>query len=89
MRILVVDDNRGLAHIIKMMIGDECHKITFARDVKDGYLTYQLFKPDILIAYVWGEFGLKLVRILRMYDPAGKSIYTCSDPAYWGPVLIE
>lgn len=49
MRILVVDDNRGLAHIVKMMLGDEGYQIRFARDVKDGYVTYLLFTPDVVI----------------------------------------
>ena len=89
MRILVVDDKRGLAHIIKMMVGHEGHQITFTRGVKDGYLTYLLFKPDVVITDVRGEIGLELVEIIRTYDPEVKLIYVCSDAAYWGPALVE
>lgn len=71
-----------------MMIGHDGHQITFARDVKDGYLTYFLFKPDVVITDVRGEIGLELVEIIRTYDPEVKLIYACSDPAYWGPVLV-
>jgi DNA-binding NtrC family response regulator len=90
-KILVVDDNRGLAHILKMMLGDKGYQIRFARDVKDGYLTYLLFTPDVVIEdiQVIGKKGLQLMEMIRTYDPEVKTIYTCGDLAYSGAVLEE
>jgi len=90
-KILVVDDNRGLAHILKMMLADEGYQIGFAREVKDGYLTYLLFTPEVVITdiQVPGENGLKLMEMIRRHDPEVKTIYTYTDPAYLGPVLVE
>ncbi len=89
MRILVVDDSHGLAHIVKMMLADEDHQIRFARDLRDGYLTYLLFKPDVVIADIQPptEGNLELLRVIRKYDPEIKTIYICSEPSYWAPVV--
>ena len=91
MKILVVDDNRGLAHILKMMLANEGFQIGFARDAKDGYLTYLLFTPDVVITdiQVPGENGLKLMEMIRRHDPEVNSIYTYTNPAYLGSVLVE
>ncbi len=90
MKILVVDDSRGLAHIVRMMLADEDNEIRFARDVRDGYLTFLLFKPDVVITDIPpGENSSELMEAIRTYDPRVKTIYTCSDPAYLGPVLTE
>jgi len=90
MKILVVDDSRGLAHIVKMMLADEDNEIRFARDVRDGYLTFLLFKPDVVITDIPpGENSSELMESIRKYDPKIRAIYTCSDPAYLGPALAE
>ncbi len=90
MRILVVDDSRGLAHIIKTMLRDEDHQVRFARDARDGYLTFLLSKPDVVIADIEpGEDSSQLMENIRKYDPGIKTIYTCSNPSYLGPTLAE
>ena len=91
MKILVVDDSRGLAHILKMLLADEGYQIGFARDAKDGYLTYLLFTPEVVITdiQVPGENGFKLMEMIRRHDPEVKTIYTYTDPAYLGPALVE
>jgi len=88
-KILVIDDNRGLAHILKMMLQDEGYQITFARDVKGSYLTCLLFTPDVVVTdiQVLGGKGLELMEMIRMNDPEVKTIYTCGDLAYSRPVL--
>ena len=39
MKILIVDDNLGLAHIIMMMLEEERYEVRLAQGARDGYLT--------------------------------------------------
>jgi DNA-binding NtrC family response regulator len=80
-KILLVDDNQGLAHILKMMLEEENYEVRLARDGKDGYLLYLLFKPDLVITDIqMPEInGLKLMEIIRMHNPEVKTIYISAD----------
>ena len=78
---LIVDDNQGLAHILKMMWGDENHEVQLARDCKDGDLTYPLFRPDLVIKDIQMPEGngLKLMDLIRMHNPEVKTIDISAD----------
>jgi len=67
MKILIVDDNQGLAHILKMMLEEENYEVRLAQDGKDGYLAYLLFKPDLVITDIQmpERNGLKLMEIIK------------------------
>ena len=59
------------------MLGDENYEVRLARDGKDGYLAYLLFKPDLVITDIQmpERNGLKLMEIIRMHNPEVKTIY--------------
>lgn len=79
-KILIVDDNQGLAHILKMML-EETYEVRLARDGRDGYLTYLLFEPDLVITDIEmpGRNGLELMERIRMHNPTVKTIYISGD----------
>ena len=91
MKILIVDDNRGLAHILKMMLDEEKHEVRLARDGKDGYLNYLLCKPDLIITDIQmpEKNGLKLMEIIRKDNPEIKTIYVSADLSRFLPLLEE
>ncbi|MEK7850396.1 MAG: response regulator [Deltaproteobacteria bacterium] len=91
MKILIVDDNQGLAHILKMMLDEEKHEVRLARDGKDGYLNYLLCKPDLIITDIQmpEKNGLKLMEIIRKDNPEIKTIYVSTDLSRFLPLLEE
>lgn len=91
MKILIVDDNQGLAHIFKMMLDEEKHEVRLARDGKDGYLNYLLCKPDLIITDIQmpEKNGLKLMEIIRKDNPEIKTIYVSADLSRFLPLLEE
>lgn len=91
MKILIVDDNQGLAHILKMMLDEEKHEVRLARDGKDGYLNYLLCKPDLIITDIQmpEKNGLKLMEIIRKDNPEIKMIYVSTALSRFLPLLEE
>jgi two-component SAPR family response regulator len=89
MKILIVDDNVGLAHIIKMMLEEERHEVRLSRGARDGYLTYFLFKPDVIITDIQmpGKNGLELMELIRNHNPDVKTIYISADLGQFWPLL--
>ncbi len=90
-KILVVDDNQGLAHLLKIMLESETREVRLARDGKDGYLSYLLFRPDIVITDIQmpGLNGMELMRIIRTHDPTIRTIYISGDLTRFLPLLEE
>lgn len=91
MKILIVVDNQGLAHILKMMLDEEKHEVRLARDGKDGYLNYLLCKPDLIITDIQmpEKNGLKLMEIIRKDNPEIKMIYVSTALSRFLPLLEE
>jgi YesN/AraC family two-component response regulator len=91
MKILVVDDNQGLAHLLKIMLESQNREVRIARDGRDGYLTYLLFRPDIVITDIqMPEInGMELMKIIRMDNPGIRTIYISGDMPRFQPVLEE
>ena len=95
MKILIVDDNQDLAHILKMMLDEEKHEVRLARDGKDGYLNYLLCKPDLIITDIQmpEKNGLKLMEIImeiiRKDNPEIKMIYVSTALSRFLPLLEE
>lgn len=89
MKILIVDDNQGLAHILKMMLEEERHEVRLARDGKDGYLTYLLSEPDLIITDIQmpEKNGLELMETIRKHNPKVKTIYISCDLGQFWPLL--
>ncbi len=91
MKILIVDDRLGFAHILKMMLGEEKHEMRLARDGKDGYLTYLLCKPDLIITdiQVPEENGMEWIEKIRKHNPSVKTIYVSRDVSRFLPLFEE
>ncbi len=92
MKILVVDDNQDLAITIQMMLEEEGHEVRLAKDGKDGFLSYLLFRPDIVITDIQmpERNGLELVGDIRMHDPTIRAIYISVDLShFWSPLEEE
>jgi DNA-binding response OmpR family regulator len=49
MKILIADDNQDLAFFIKWMLEDEGYEVRSAQNGSDGYSTYLLFDPDLVL----------------------------------------
>ena len=90
-KILIVDDNQGLAHILKTMLEDEKYEVRLARDGRDGYLTYLLFGPDLVITDIQmpEKNGLELMEVIRMHNPEVKTIYISGDLSRFLSLLEE
>ena len=92
MKILVVDDNQDLAITIQMMLEEEGHEVRIAKNGKDGFLSYLLFRPDIVITDIQmpDKNGLELMGDIRMHDPTIKAIYMSGDlTRFWSPLEEE
>jgi YesN/AraC family two-component response regulator len=91
MKVLIVDDDEGLGALIKAMIErDGCYTIRTAGDGQEGYLTYLLFQPDIIITDIEmpRKTGLQMVTAIRAYDPKVRIIYMSGDlDRFWS--LLE
>jgi DNA-binding response OmpR family regulator len=89
MKILIVDDNLGLAHILKIMLEEERHEVRLARDGRDGYLSYLLFKPDLIITDIQmpEKNGLELMEVIRKHNPEARVIYISADLSQFWPLL--
>jgi YesN/AraC family two-component response regulator len=89
MKILIVDDNLSLAQILKMTLEEERHEVRLARDGIDGYMTYLLFLPDLVITDIQmpERNGLELMKLIRNHDPNARAIYISADLDQFGPLL--
>jgi len=73
------------------MLEEENYEVRLARDGKDGYLTYLLFKPDLVITDIQmpERSGFKLMEIIRMHNPEVKTIYISADLSRFRTFLEE
>jgi len=92
MKILIVDDNRELAFLIKLMLEEEGFEVKSAKDGEDGYLTYLWFNPDIVLTDIQmpEKNGLELMGDIRSHNPTVKTIYMSGDLSqFWSPLEEE
>jgi len=92
MKVLVVDDNLDLASVIKWMLEDEGYEVRSAKDGQDGYSTYLLFHPDLVLTDIQmpGKNGLELMEFIRGINPTVRTIYMSGDlNRYWSPLEEE
>ena len=91
MKILIVDDDVNLAQILKMILEEEKHEVRLARDGVDGYTTYLLFLPDLIITDIQmpKKNGLELMELVRSHNPEAKAIYISADLKQFWPLLEE
>ena len=81
MKVLIVDDNRGLASLIQVRLEREGHKVRTATNGREGYVTHQILNPDLIISDIFmpGESGLEMMKKIRIHDPHVKTIYITGD----------
>jgi len=89
MKILIVDDNLNLAQILKMALEEEKHEVRLAQDGIDGYMTYLLFLPDLIITDIQmpEKNGLELMELIRNHNPNAKAIYISAELDRFWPAL--
>lgn len=82
MKVLIVDDNKNMTTIIKMMIEKENHQALAAEDGSKGYLAYLLFDPDLVLTDIQmpGINGFELMAEIRRHKPSIKTIYMTGSP---------
>jgi len=91
MKVLVVDDNLLLGSLLKMMLEDEGYEARSAVDGLDGYISYLLFRPEVVITdlHMPKANGMELIRNIRKQDPGVKTIYMSGDMHPFFPLLNE
>jgi len=91
MKVLVVDDNRLLADTIQEILEDDGLEVMSANDGLDGYSTYLLFKPDIIITDIQmpRKNGLEMMKRIRVHNPMIKTIYMSANIDAFQPFLME
>ncbi len=77
MKVLVVDDNRDLADLIKNVLEDEGMEVMSANDATEGYAAYLFFKPDLVFTDVQmpGGTGFDMMCNIRAHDPMIRTVY--------------
>jgi DNA-binding response OmpR family regulator len=91
MKVLVVDDNLLLADTIQEILKSDGIEVMSARDGLDGYSTYLVFKPDIVITDIQmpRKNGLEMMKRIRIHNPMIKTIYMSGNMSPFEPFLIE
>ena len=91
MKVLVVDDNRLLADTIQEILENDGLDVMSAKDGLDGYSTYLLFKPDIIITDIQmpRKDGLEMMKRIRIHNPRIKTIYMSGNIGSFEPFLKE
>ncbi len=92
MKVLIVDDNQDLVFLIKWMLEEEGYEVKSAVNGRDGYATYLLFKPDLVLTDIQmpEKNGLDLIKEIRCHNPEVRTIYMSGDLSqYWSPLKEE
>ena len=91
MKVLVVDDNKAMTTIIRMMIEKQNHRVITANDGDNGYSAYLNFKPDLVLTDIQmpGKNGFELMTKIRTHNPSISAIYMTGDPGQFLPRLLE
>src|SRR5574340_362676 len=81
MKVLVVDDNQFLASTIQAVLEFEGCEVMAAEDGMDGYATYLLFEPDLVITDIQmpRKNGLEMMELIRTHNPMIKTVYMSGD----------
>ena len=91
MKILIVDDNQGVASVVQLMLELEGHEVRLALNGPEGYLAYLQFRPGLVITDIQmpGENGFELMNHIREKDPTVKTIYMSGNLEQFYSLLEE
>ena len=80
-KVLIVDDNVYLNHLLQIMLGEEGYEVETARYAQEGYSAYLLKRPDMILTdiHMPGGSGLEMMKQIRRHDPAIRAIYMSGD----------
>ncbi|MCK5509120.1 MAG: response regulator [Desulfobacterales bacterium] len=81
-KVLVVDDDEGLACLVKKMIEKiGIYSVKTAVNAEEGYKVFLYFKPDIILTDIQmpAKNGLEMIKDIRKHDPGIKTIYMSGD----------
>jgi DNA-binding NtrC family response regulator len=80
-KILIVDDNIYLSHLLQIMLGEEGYEVDTARHAQEGYSAYLLKRPDVILTdiHMPGGSGLEMMKQIRRNDPEIRAIYMSGD----------
>jgi len=81
MRVLVVDDNKDLTELIQGVLEGEGVEVMPAYDGIQGYASYLLFQPDLVITDIQmpGGTGFEMMQHIRAHNPMIKTVYMSGD----------
>jgi CheY-like chemotaxis protein len=90
-KILIVDDDPGIAHIIQVMLEGEGYTVEVAKDGNEGYSLFLLFHPDLVLTDIQMPLknGIELMMSIRLQNPAVKTIYMSGDLRRFQRLLEE
>ena len=82
-KVLIVDDNVYLNHLLQGMLADEGYEVDTARYGREGYSAYLRKRPDVILTdiHMPGISGLEMIKRIRSHDPEVRAIYMSGD---WG-----
>lgn len=80
-KVLVVEDSAAWAFIVQEMLETEGHEVVWAGNGAEGYGTYLLFKPELVITDIDmpEKSGLEMVALIRRRNPRIKVVYMSAD----------
>jgi two-component system, OmpR family, response regulator ArlR len=70
LKILIVEDEKRLAQLLKDAISDSFFSVVIAKDGEEGLKKFQIFKPDIIITDIMMPIcdGLKMTQKIKELD---------------------
>lgn len=91
MKMMIVDDNMDLASALRDLLETEGHDIRLAGNSLEGYATYRLFRPDLVITdlNMPGPNGIDLIHRIRAFDPQVRVIYMSGEMSRFQPLLDQ
>jgi DNA-binding NtrC family response regulator len=77
LKILVIDDDENVAFVTRQWLEREGYDVEVACSAAEGYFTYLVFKPDIVLTDIamGEEDGLTLMKRIRGHEPKISTIY--------------
>ena len=80
-KVLIVDDNVYLNHLLQGLLADEGYEVDAARYAGEGYSAYLRKRPDVILTdiHMPGGSGLEMMTQIRRHDPEVRAIYMSGD----------
>jgi CheY-like chemotaxis protein len=90
-KILVVEDDEVLASVVEAMLVFDGYEVQSAKDGNEGYRTYILFQPDLILTDIQmpRKNGLELMKEIRAHNPKVRAIYMSGNPGRFRGLLEE